>query len=111
MSPIIRCRKACLRRKFGLVRGCFQCLAQILSNNSNNIKNNKPLSRLMLNLTKLHLKVSQSLLAQEIWAGAWDSFAFFSGKTDQEMAVFWSKTEILGQFCVFFLKRQLMTNK
>ena len=36
-------------------------------------------------------------------------FYFFSGKTDQEMAVFWSKTEILGQFCVFFLKRQLMT--
>ena len=30
---------------------------------------------------------------------------------DQGMAVFWSKTEILGQFCVFFLKRQLMTNK
>ena len=28
---------------------------------------------------------------------------FFSGKTDQEMAVFWSKTEILGQFCVFFV--------
>ena len=28
---------------------------------------------------------------------------FFSGKMDQEMAVFWSKTEVLGQFCVFFL--------
>ena len=28
-------------------------------------------------LTKLHLKVSQSLLTQEIWADAWDSFAFF----------------------------------
>ena len=29
-------------------------------------------------LAKLHLKVSQSLLTQEIWADAWDSFAFFS---------------------------------
>ena len=38
-------------------------------------------------------------------------FNFFSGKMDQGMAVFWSKTEVLGQFCVFFLKRQLMTNK
>ena len=28
---------------------------------------------------------------------------FFIGKMDQEMAVFWSKTEVLGQFCVFFL--------
>ena len=28
---------------------------------------------------------------------------FFIGKMDQEMAVFWSKTELLGQFCVFFL--------
>ena len=27
---------------------------------------------------------------------------FFSGKMDQEMKVFWSKTEVLGQFCVFF---------
>ena len=26
---------------------------------------------------------------------------FFSGKMDQEMAVFWSKTELLGQFYVF----------
>ena len=38
----------------------FLCLAQILSNNSNNIKNNNPLSRLMLNLKKLHLTVSKS---------------------------------------------------
>ena len=37
-------------------------------------------------------------------------FNFFSGKMDQELVVFWSKTEVLGQFCVFsFLKRQLMT--
>ncbi len=28
-------------------------------------------------LTKLHLKVPQSLLTQEIWADVWDSFAFF----------------------------------
>jgi len=28
---------------------------------------------------------------------------FFIGKMDQEMMVFWSKTEVLGQFCVFFL--------
>ena len=28
-------------------------------------------------LTKLHLKVSQSLLTQEIWADAWDSFTLF----------------------------------
>ena len=27
---------------------------------------------------------------------------FFSGKMDQELVVFWSKTEIMGQFCVFF---------
>ena len=27
---------------------------------------------------------------------------FFIGKMDQEMTVFWSKTEVLGQFCVFF---------
>ena len=27
---------------------------------------------------------------------------FFIGKMDQEMAIFWSKTEVLGQFCVFF---------
>ncbi len=31
----------------------------------------------------------------------WDSFAFFIGKMDQEMTVFWSKTEALGQFCIF----------
>ncbi len=49
----------------------FLCLAQILSNNSNNIKNNKPLSRLMLNLTKLHLTVSKSLLTQELLGCAW----------------------------------------
>ena len=26
---------------------------------------------------------------------------FFIGKMDQETGVFWSKTELLGQFCVF----------
>ena len=30
-------------------------------------------------------------------------FYFFIGKMDQEMAVFWPKTEVLGQFCIFFL--------
>ena len=29
-------------------------------------------------------------------------FDFFIGKMDQEIAVFWSKTEVLGQFYVFF---------
>ena len=33
-------------------------MSQILSNNQNNTKNNKPQSRLMLNLKKLHLTVS-----------------------------------------------------
>ncbi len=33
--------------------------------------NNKPLSRLMLNLTKLHLTVSKSLLTQELLGCAW----------------------------------------
>ncbi len=30
---------------------------------------------------------------------------FFSGKMNQGMVVFWSKTEILGQFCDFFFKQ------
>ena len=29
-------------------------------------------------------------------------FDFFIGKMDQEMAVSWSKTEVMGQFYVFF---------
>ena len=53
-------------------------------------------------LTKLHLSVSKSLLTQEIWVRRGTVFNFFSGKMDHELVVFWSKTEVLGQFCVFF---------
>jgi hypothetical protein len=34
---------------------------------------------------------------------------FFIGKMDQEMVVFWSKTEIMGQFSIFYLTQ--MTQK
>ena len=35
---------------------------------------------------------------------------FFIGKMDQETGVFWSKTELLGQFCVFFKQLNTITN-
>ena len=35
---------------------------------------------------------------------------FFIGKMDQETGVFWSKTELLGQFCVFFKKLNAIIN-
>ena len=35
---------------------------------------------------------------------------FFIGKMDHETGVFWSKTELLGQFCVFFKQLNTIIN-
>ena len=37
-------------------------------------------------------------------------FYFFIGKMDQEMAVFWSKTEQVGQFCVFLFYQKTIND-
>ena len=50
-------------------------------------------------LSNFHVRAHGKSMVHSGW---WDSFAFFIGKMDQEMTVFWSKTEVLGQFCVFF---------
>ena len=57
-------------------------------------------------LTKLHLKVSQSLLTQEIWADAWDSFAFFYWKNGPGNGCFMVENGSIGTFYVFFPLRQ-----
>ena len=40
----------------------------------------------------------------KVWytVGGGTVLRFFIGKMDQEITVFWSKTEVLGQFCIFF---------
>ena len=53
-------------------------------------------------LTKLHLKVSQSLLTQEIWADAWDSFAFFYWKNGPGNDGFLVKNGSFGTVLRFF---------
>ena len=62
-------------------------------------------------LTKLHLSVSKSLLTQEFWADAWDSFAFFFWKNGPRIGGLMVKNGSFGTVLRFFLKRQLMTNK
>ena len=62
-------------------------------------------------LTKLHLSVSKSLLTQEFWADAWDSFAFFFWKNGPRNGGLMVKNGSFGTVLRFFLKRQLMTNK
>ena len=53
-------------------------------------------------LTKLHLKVPKSLLTQEIWDGAWDSFAFFYWKNGPRSRCFLVENGTFGTVLRFF---------
>ena len=53
-------------------------------------------------LTKLHLKVPKSLLTQEIWVGAWDSFAFFFWKNGPRNGGLMVKNGSFGTVLRFF---------
>jgi len=63
-----------------------------------------------LKISVIYFRVEDSLIFMcehmaKVWytVGGGTVLRFFIGKMDQEMTVFWSKTEVLGQFCVFFL--------